>query len=157
MTTWNDTVGENSELWGDTLQDLYDEISGWGQDEAGSCSWHPSLDLAWDDNEIVTGGTLTVDMEVLTPAWAKRSDANDAVRAEWDRWSAALMTHEMGHYDLAKQHLDNFENTLVGKSKDDAWAAFEKVKQDLQQASDSYDSSTQHGITQGTTLDTSIT
>ena len=67
------------------------------------------------------------------------------------------MTHEMGHYDLAKQYLDNFEDTLVGKSQTDAWAAFDKVKQDLQQASDSYDTSTQHGITQGTTLDTNIT
>jgi predicted secreted Zn-dependent protease len=157
MTTWNEAGGDIAELWGDTLQDLYDEMSGWGQDEAGRCTWHPELNLAWDDNQIVTGGTLTVDLEVLTPAWAKRSDANDAVRAEWDRWSSALMTHEMGHYDLAKQYLDHFEDTVVGQSQTDAWAAFEKVKLDLQQASDNYDTSTQHGITQGTTLDTSIT
>ena len=157
MTTWNEAGGDIAELWGDTLQELYDEMTAWGQDEAGRCTWHPELNLAWDDNQIVTGGTLTVDLEVLTPAWAKRSDANDAVRAEWDRWSSALMTHEMGHYDLAKQYLDNFEDTLVGQSQTDAWAAFEKVKLDLQQASDNYDTSTQHGITQGTTLDTSIT
>ena len=157
MTTWNEAGGDIAELWGDTLQDLYDEMDGWAQDEAGRCSWNPVLNLSWDDSQLVTGGTLTVDLEVLTPAWAKRSDANDAVRAEWDRWSSALMAHEMGHYDLVKQHLDNFEDTLVGMPQADAWAAFEKVKQDLQQASDSYDASTQHGITQGTTLDTSVT
>ncbi|HEY5422426.1 MAG TPA: DUF922 domain-containing protein [Ilumatobacteraceae bacterium] len=157
MTTWNQSGGDFSELWGDTLQDLYDEMNGWNLDEVGRCSWHPSLDLAWDDNHIVTGGTLTVDIEVLVPAWANRSQANAAVGAEWDRWSDALMTHEMGHYNLAYQYLDNFEATLIGMPKDDAWTAFDKVKQDLQMASDNYDTSTNHGISQGTTLDTSIT
>jgi predicted secreted Zn-dependent protease len=157
MTTWNETGGENHELGGNTLQELYDEIDSWGQDEAGSCSWAPSINFAWDDNQIVTGATLTVDIAVLTPAWLNRSAANDAVRGEWDRWSAALMTHEMGHYDLAKQYLDNFEDSLVGMAHADAQAAFDQRVKDLQQASDSYDASTQHGITQGTTLDTSIT
>ena len=153
MTTWNQSGGDFSELWGDTLQDLYDEMNGWNLDEVGRCSWHPSLDLAWDDNHIVTGGTLTVDIEVLVPAWANRSQANAAVGAEWDRWSDALMTH----YNLAYQYLDNFEATVIGTPKDDAWTAFDKVKQDLQMASDNYDTSTNHGISQGTTLDTSIT
>ena len=157
MTTWNQSGGDFAELWGDTLQELYDEMNGWNLDEVGRCSWHPALNLSWDDNQVVTGGTLTVDIEVLVPAWAKRSDANNAVRVEWDRWSQALMTHEMGHYDLAYRYLDNFEDTLVGMSKDSAWAAFEQVKLDLQTASDSYDTSTNHGISQGTTLDTSIT
>ena len=67
------------------------------------------------------------------------------------------MAHEMGHYDLAYQYLDNFEGSLVGMAKDDAWTAFEQRKTDLQQASDAYDTSTSHGISQGTTLDTSIT
>jgi predicted secreted Zn-dependent protease len=157
MTTWNQAGGDFAELWGDTLQDLYDEMSGWSLDEVGRCSWHPSLDLQWDDSLNVTGATLTVDLEVLTPSWAKRSDANDAVRAEWDRWSHALMTHEMGHADLAYQYLDNFETTLIGLSKDAAWTAFEQRKADLQKASDDYDTSTAHGVNQGTTLDTSIT
>jgi len=100
---------------------------------------------------------LTVEMEVLTPYWAKRGDANAAVGAEWDRWHAALMRHEMGHYALAQQYLDGFEQTLVGMSKDDAYAAFERVKADLQKASDDYDTSTAHGVNDGTTLDTSIT
>jgi predicted secreted Zn-dependent protease len=157
MTTWNQSVGENDELWGNTLQELYDEMNAGGRDEVGSCTWHPSLSLDWDDHGVVTAARLTVDIEVLTPAWATRSDANDAVRAEWDRWSQALMNHEMGHWDLAYQYLDNFEDTLVGMAQADAWAAFEQVKVNLQQASDSYDSATSHGITQGTTLDTSIT
>lgn len=157
MTTWNESGGDIAEISGQTLQDLYDEMSAWGLDEVGRCTWHPVLNLSWDENGIVTGGTLTVDIEVLVPAWLERSQANAAVGAEWDRWSAALMTHEMGHADLARQYLDNFEDTLVGRSKDDAWAAFEQVKRDLQSASDSYDSSTNHGQSQGTTLDTSIT
>jgi hypothetical protein len=37
------------------------------------------------------------------------------------------------------------------------WAAFEQIKKDLQKASDDYDTSTNHGVSQGTTLDTSIT
>ena len=157
MTTWNWTGGDFSELWGDTLQELYDEMNGWSLDEVGRCTWQPSLDLAWDDNHVVTGGTLTVEIEVLVPAWGKRSQANDNVRTEWDRWSDALMTHEMGHYDIAFQYLDDFEKSLVGLPKDDAWTAFEQRKTDLQKASDAYDTSTSHGVSQGTTLDTSIT
>jgi len=157
MTTWNQSGGDIAELWGDTLQELWDEMAGGGLKEAGSCGWHPELALDWDDNSQVTAGRLTVDIEVLVPAWAKRSSANAAVGAEWDRWSAALMTHEMGHVDLAYQYLDNFESTLVGMNKDAAWTAFEQVKKDLQKASDDYDTSNNHGIDQGTTLDTSIT
>ena len=157
MTTWNQAGGDFGELWGETLQELFDEMTGWGLDEVGRCSWHPSLNLSWDDNQVVTGGTLTVDLEVLVPAWGRRSDANDAVRGEWDRWSEALMTHENGHANLAYQYLDNFEDSLIGKTTDEAWAAFAQVQTDLQQASDGYDSSTNHGINQGTTLDTSIT
>ena len=157
VTTWNQSGGDFGELWGESLQELFDEMNGWGLDEVGRCSWHPSLNLEWDDGQLVTGGTLTVDIEVLTPAWAKRSDANDAVGAEWDRWSQALMTHEMGHYDLAYQYLDTFEDTLIGIDKDVAWAAFLQRQADLQQASDQYDATTSHGINQGTTLDTSIT
>ncbi len=157
MTTWNQSGGDFAELWGDTLQELYDEMDGWNLDEVGRCTWQPVLSLDWDDNQVVTGGTLTVDIEVLVPAWAKRSEVNDAVRAEWDRWSDALTTHENGHADLAYRYLDNFADTLVGMTTDDAWAAFEQVKRDLQQASDDYDASTNHGISQGTTLDASIT
>lgn len=157
MTTWNQAGGDISELWGDTLQELYDEMNGWSMDEVGRCSWHPELNLSWDDSQAVTAATLTVDIEVLVPAWAKRSDANDAVRTEWDRWSDALMAHEMGHYNLAYSYLDNFEGTLLGMDQTAAWEAFEQRKRDLQQASDDYDTSTNHGISQGTTLDTSIT
>jgi predicted secreted Zn-dependent protease len=157
MTTWNQSGGDIGELWGDALQELHDEMEGWNQDEAGRCTWNPKLDLAWDNDQTVTSATLTVDIEVLTPAWAKRSEANDAVGAEWDRWSAALMRHEMGHVELAYQYLDNFEDTLIGRDKDDAFAAFEQVKKDLQAASDTYDAGNDHGRNEGTVMDTSIT
>ncbi len=157
MTTWNQSGGDFGELWGETLQEPYDEMTGWGLDEVGRCSWQPVLNLNWDDNQVVTSGTLAVDLEVLVPAWARLSDANDAVRAEWNRWSEALMTHETGHANLVYQYLDNFEDSLVGMAQDDAWAAFEQRKTDLQTASNDYDSSTNHGISQGTTLDTSVT
>jgi predicted secreted Zn-dependent protease len=157
MTTWNQAGGDFAELWGNTLQELADEMNGWNLQEVGRCSWHPSLNLGWDDNHNVTSATLTVDIEVLVPAWGNLSQANDAVRTEWNRWSDALMTHEMGHYNLAYQYLDDYENSLIGMNKDAAWTDFERVKQDLQTASDNYDSSTNHGINQGTTLDTSIT
>jgi predicted secreted Zn-dependent protease len=157
MTTWNQSGGDIAELWGETLQELYDEMDAWGLDEVGRCTWQPHLDLAWDDKQLVTTATLSVDIEVLTPAWAKRSEASDPVRTEWDRWSDALSKHEMGHVDLAYQHLDDFETTLIGKDKDDAFAAFERVKKDLQAASDAYDKANDHGKLEGTELDTSIT
>jgi predicted secreted Zn-dependent protease len=157
MTTWNQAGGDIAELWGTTLQELFDEMDGWGLEEVGRCTWTPELSLDWDDNEVVTAARLTSGIEVLTPAWANRSDANDAVRAEWDRWSQALMTHEMGHVELAYQYLDNFEDSLVGKPKAEAWEAFEQVKRDLQAASNAYDDSNGHGVSQGTTLDVNIT
>jgi predicted secreted Zn-dependent protease len=156
MTTWNWTMGENHELQGQTLQELFDEMSGFGP-EAGSCSWEPHYQLSWDDQHMVTAAEVTVNMTVLTPAWLHRSEASDAVRAEWDRWSQALSTHEQGHSDLAVQYLDNIEGHLVGKSKTDAETFWQDNLANLQAASDQYDSSTNHGITQGTTLDTSIT
>ena len=37
-------------------QELYDEMNGWNLDEVGRCSWHPVLNLEWDDNQVVTRG-----------------------------------------------------------------------------------------------------
>jgi predicted secreted Zn-dependent protease len=156
MTEWNLTGGDNTELWGETLQELFDEMTAIGP-EAGSCSWDPHYTLSWDDSQTVTGATVTVGLTILTPAWAKRSDATEAVRAEWDRWASALMTHEQGHAHLAEQYLDNIEAHLIGTSKTAAEAFWTQNLANLQLASDAYDTTTQHGITQGTTLDTSIT
>src|SRR5215210_4856922 len=79
MTTWNQSGGDFSELWGETLQELYDEMSGWNLDEVGRCSWRPVLDLSWGDDQLVTGGTLTVDIEVLVGAWVRGRGGSGAV------------------------------------------------------------------------------
>jgi hypothetical protein len=90
------------------------------------------------------------------PSWAPPADTGPRTRAEFTRWLAALRTHEQGHIDRVHQHFDGLAQRLSELSFVRAQRLFNTTKANLQTASDTYDVSTTHGISQGTTLDVSI-
>jgi hypothetical protein len=45
---------------------------------------------------------------------------------------------------------------MIGKTEEEAAAIFTEAVEELQKASDDYDTATSHGSTEGTDLDTSI-
>ena len=67
------------------------------------------------------------------------------------------MTHEMGHYDLAYQYLDNFEGIADGHGQGRRLGGVRTAQGGLAAGQRQLRHLHQHGINQGTTLDTSIT
>lgn len=76
--------------------------------------------------------------------------------AEWDRWYTALEQHERGHIDATAWIFDNMDETMIGLTPSDAEGQFGKFVYDAQQASERYDAETNHGLNDGTVMDTSI-
>jgi hypothetical protein len=126
-----------------------------GRDEAGETTWKPIYNVVTKDG-VVVSATVTVPVTVLMPKWPGASKLSKAAQAEWKRASAALKRHEQHHVDLAKQYLKDLHKKMIGKTEEEAGAIFTEAVEQLQKASDDYDTATNHGSTEGTDLDTSI-
>ncbi len=112
---------------------------------------------------------------ITLPKWADGyTSACAEVRAEWDRFLAALTTHEEGHDRVAEEALTNANplTTIIGMGSDcDRDTAIANARADLEAkysaeaqrvsnivkaASDQYDDETDDGATQGAVLDGSV-
>ena len=136
---------------GSTLSEALDEMS--AREEAGAASWQPNLSYAFGDDGTVTSATIEVTLTIEMPEWSGYANANNAQRAEWDRWYAALLAHEEGHIQLARDYLTDADSALIGLTENEAQTRFQQICSDLQVASDSYDEGTDHGRTAGTIMD----
>ncbi len=147
---FSDTESAYSDVHGSTLAAVAAVIS--RQDEAGKAEWFPTYALTADDPPAVT---VTVKTKITMPRWPEYGSAAQAEKDEWDRFFAALQTHEQGHIDLVKQQLSGIDDQMTGNSPDAAKQIWGNALRDLQSASDSYDTQTDHGRNQGTIIDTS--
>ena len=135
---------------GSTLSEACDEMS--ARDEAGHATWEPNLQYAFDNDGKVTSATITVTLTIEMPEWSGYANANNDQRAEWDRWYAALLAHEEGHIQLARDYLTEADSALVGLTENEAQTRFQQICSDLQVASDSYDDGNDHGRSAGTIM-----
>jgi predicted secreted Zn-dependent protease len=113
--------------------------------------------------ESTTGGGCTlrdvhvrVKAEIRLPRWTPPADADSSVVAEWQRFIAALETHEAGHKDIsarAGRDLKDQLRALVGLCSQVSMRANDvarRIMNDATQAQRRYDAETRHGLTQGT-------
>ncbi|HEX9258576.1 MAG TPA: DUF922 domain-containing protein [Acidimicrobiales bacterium] len=154
MTDWGTEEYEVYEVSGATLQDVADAIS--GMPEAGKCEWLSSYSYDCGDGNTIVSATATVVIKITMPSWADSDSASPEAQAEFKRWWDALLAHENGHREIAERHLDGIENGMVGKTPSEAADYWTAQHAELQRLSDEYDSRNNHGISEGTTLDTSI-
>ena len=120
--------------------------------------------------------TWRIETTITLPTWIGYGEACDEVKEEWDRFISALRGHEEGHDTIAENALENANplatissdkksdcdpDTAVHKAWDDADEKYDaecaRLRGVVAQASDQHDTDTDHGATQGATLDTSIT
>ena len=139
---------------GPTLQAVADAIS--HLPEAGRADWTPSFEEAHDDAGTVTSATVRCGLAIQMPVWTDYPSASQAAKDEWDRWWVALEAHEQGHLDIVTQELAALEDQMVGRTIAEARAAFDTAVAQTQACSDAYDASTNHGVSAGTVLDTTI-
>ena len=98
----------------------------------------------------VTG--VTVDFTAVVRLPRLVGDVSPAVRAQWDRYIAALERHEAGHVRYAYDHRGDVA-TAIGAANCDATAAAGKAAIALIDVYEvTYDRTTRHGQTQGATL-----
>jgi predicted secreted Zn-dependent protease len=110
---------------------------------------------------------------ITTPNWTDKNSGSCKAQREWDRFVAAVNTHESGHVTLTKNFAPKIGDPLAGlevtayacTEADATTLANQRIQQeinnagnsvttDLQKAQDDYDNTTNHGATQGAVLDT---
>jgi hypothetical protein len=141
-----------------TLRDVANTIA--ARTEAGSVTTTPSSDT---DTSAPDGGTekisaarVTVDQVVELPTWTDKSSATANQQAEWDRFHAAITTHEAGHVSIDKTDFAGAHQKMVGKVPADGDKALDAVTAKATTDNDTYDTTTQHGLTQGTRINPNI-
>ncbi|MBF6606471.1 MAG: DUF4157 domain-containing protein [Chloroflexi bacterium] len=123
--------------------------------EAGKTASIPSRDTDTID-DTVTAARVVVTEDVELPSWADRGGANAAQQAEWDRFSAALSTHEDGHVAIDRRAWAAAHTKLVGKSKTAADTAYTAISTSADQANDAYDVANGRGLKQGTNINPNL-
>lgn len=141
---------------GKTLEDVLNAINARSQAEAAQVSWTLPKPKLKEAGGKVTEASVTVPITMEMPNWTGASGAGKNVKAEWDRVMAALRKHEDGHVALVHEHFDGLADKMLGLSRKEAEALFDKAGKDLQKASDAYDAKTKHGETQGAVIDLDV-
>jgi predicted secreted Zn-dependent protease len=135
---------------GNTLSEVATVIASMA--EAGKAEWWPQFAYE-SDNDVVSTVTVTVQQRKTMPYWQGFADATQPMKDEWDRFWRALDTHEQGHFDLVRTHLETVDQVLVGQLVGNVQRVFNDVVAALDAASSAYDAYTSHGLTQGTSID----
>lgn len=114
-------------------------------------TWH----IAWswpvtaDGTCRLRAATVSVGITLRLPRWLPPAGAPAWLVHDWQRYVAALQTHEQGHLDLVERSAPSVLAAIQGASCATAGAAAHAVSARIQQLNDAYDAATDHGATQG--------
>ena len=119
----------------------------------------------------VTSIDATPAISVKFPNWAKYNSATAAQKVKWDEFIRNLKTHEEGHIRICKEGKTTIETGIDSPSESASGAnceeactkaktaldgeinnRFNQAFQQISDEDDTYDTTTQHGKTQGATL-----
>jgi predicted secreted Zn-dependent protease len=120
--------------------------------EAGHTHWMPQYHVQEWEGQTIKRVQVDVYVEISMPHWSGYDAATPAEKAEWDRFYAALQTHEQGHIDLVRSYTENADVMMEGLDEHGAAQKWQENLQALQQASDQYDTGNDHGRNAGTTI-----
>jgi predicted secreted Zn-dependent protease len=138
---------------GTTLAEVHPQLD---PTEWGRCTYHYDYDYG-TTNGRVTRVDITLRMTIRLPRWQEgRDEASPEARAEWDRMMAALRAHEERHAEIAREWAPRFKQRMLGVRARNATATYNQVKREADAAQRQYDTDTQHGQTEGVSLDLSI-
>jgi hypothetical protein len=128
--------------------------------EAGSVTVTPSRTLqSWTPDggtQEVISAQVTVKQVVELPTWTDKSSATKNQQAEWDRFHAAITTHEAGHVGKDKTAFANVHSNMLKKTESDADGVLDAAEAQAKTDNAAYDTSTQSGISQGTGINANI-
>lgn len=139
---------------GSTLAEVYSQLD---RREWGRCTWRYTYDYE-TTNGRVTRVNITLTLTIRMPRWQGEGweRASDAAKAEWNRMIAALRAHEEQHAEIARRWAPIFKQRLLNQRAGNVSARYNQTRAEAQREQDQFDQRTQHGRTQGVTLNTSI-
>lgn len=126
-----------------------------------------------------TSCTWSTTALVDLPNWVNKTNATQNAQTEWNRFIAAVQVHENGHVkivnDFKQDKTASYTDKLlkisvtgsgdtqeaatadaIAKLKTEANKNYDDALQELNGLNDKYDADTNHGVTQGAVLNTSI-
>ena len=137
-----------------SLEDVLDAIS--ARDEAGHVGWVESMTSTANTGPTVDTANVTVTISLEMPSWTPPSTMLPKAKAEWTRWYGALLAHEQGHIKLVHDVHDGLAKRLLGQTPAKAQQMFNAAKASLTTKSNTYDTTTSHGLKTGTVLNVGI-
>lgn len=147
------TPGVSRRFQARTLAALADAAT--DTDEAGYASFRFHLDYR-QANDRLTRVDLTMRLRIGMPVWVHRNSRPVAERTEWDRSHRALRDHEDGHIAIFRAEAPTTYDRLLQASPATINTVLAGEESRIQQLSDAYDRSTEHGRRQqspnGTTV-----
>ena len=167
----HDVIGRTSVMYydihGRTIAELHADMRRQGPKLADSSFVAETLSpMRWEWHVQAEGTSacaihdprVYVNAQILLPRWTPPADTEPGVFAEWNRFIAALETHEAGHKnisakagsDIVKQvsALSGSCSAIGTRANDIARIVIERANIEQQQ----YDAETHHGLTQGTSF-----
>ena len=137
------------QLWAGMHQIGPHDASG---EHAAETTWNVSWRYRPDASGTCQATGVTTQITVSFPHWTPPIETSPALVADWDRFVAALATHEEGHAQLVQSGVANIAPAIAAGSCREADAAAGAVMAQIQQENDAYDAQTGHGASQGATF-----
>lgn len=124
--------------------------------EWGEFAGHSSAKWRQNAQGEVTAVTLEPTFSIKMPSWGAYKKQPQECKDAWDAMFNALRKHEDGHRELFEElvrslvtKLEALETATPDQIKD----MLATTEHDVQDRSDKYDTETDHGVSQGVTLD----
>jgi len=138
---------------GTTLAQVHSQLD---PTEWGRCTYHYGYDY-----ETTNGRTsrvnITLTLTIRLPRWQEgRDEASAAARTEWDRMMGALQAHEERHAEIAREWPPTFKERMLGVRESNVASRHSQVLGRVNVRQREYDTQTQHGQTEGVSLDLSV-
>ena len=128
--------------------------------EAGSVtatpSWQPQTWTPDGGTEEVISAQVKVGQVVELPVWSDKSSATKNQQAEWDRFHAAITTHEAGHVAKDVAAFKGVHSKMLKKTESDADKELDTAIAQAKTDNDTYDTGNHRGIDQGTGINANI-
>ncbi|MEA5601283.1 eCIS core domain-containing protein [Nostoc sp. UHCC 0252] len=140
---------------GKNITEAITNLTSQGKGEAGSVTCAPEKDVKTyqaDDksDEIVYEADVSVTETKAMPVWTELDTQCEPVKKEWARFYSALNTHENGHISIDEKAFKDLHKKLLGKKPSEADNIFNNTYTKANTDNTTYDTTTKHGLTQGT-------
>jgi hypothetical protein len=141
-----------------SLSDLWTALTNSGTREAASVlpKFTPAPQYEYDEKDRVAKAVVIVVEEKEMPEWKEADAQCPPIKAEWTRYFGVLDAHEGRHLDIDRRHFTNVHAKLVGKKREDAWAALDAEIAAADAENQAYDTRSANGVNEGANINTAV-